>query len=149
MLKIKEKDSFIKICKVISWLDDKRWSDDNNYNFINFFREDLSNSEKILTHWICYITDRQMSFETVWDKGGYVFSELVYEYKGSKLLPQQILNTHYEKYKDNKRKERFRFKSSDNTTFASRYITDDYQNILNALKVKPTVGGNLLTGALG
>ena len=135
MLKVKDKDSFIKICKVISWLDDRRWNTEDNYNFINFFREDLPNSEKILTHWICYITDRQMPFEVVWDKGGYVFSELVYEYKRSKWLPQQILNAHYEKYKDNKSKERFRFKSSDNRTFASRYVTDDYQNILNALEV--------------
>ena len=135
MLKIKDEDSFIQICKVISWLDDRRWNTEDNYNFINFFREDLSNSEKILTHWICYITDRQMPFEAVWDKGGYVFSELAYEYKRSKLLPQQILNAHYEKYKDNKSKERFRFKSSDNRTFASRYITDDYQNILNTLEV--------------
>jgi len=135
LLKIKEKDSFIKICKVISWLDDRRWNTEDNYNFINFFREDLSSSEKILTHWICYITDRQMRFEAVWDKGGYVFSELVYEYKRSKLLPRQILNTHYEKYKDNKNKERFRFKSSDNRTFASRYITNDYHNILNTLEV--------------
>ena len=135
MLKIKDKNSFVEICKVISWLDGKRWSGDNNYNFINFSRDDLSNSEKILTHWICYITDRQMPFEAVWDKGGYVFSELVYEYKRSKWLPQQILNAHYEKYKDNKSKERFRFKSSNNTTFASRYVTDDYQNILNALEV--------------
>lgn len=134
MLKIKDKDSFIKICKVISWLDEKRWNDDNNYNFINFFRKDLSNSEKILTHWICYIADRQMPFEAVWDKGGYVFSELVYEYKRSKLLPQQIIEKYYENYSD-KDKKRFRFKSSDNGTFASRYITDDYQNILNTLEV--------------
>lgn len=135
MLKIKDKDSFIQIYKVISWLDDRRWDTEDNYNFINFFREDLSDYEKILTHWICYITDRQMRFEAVWDKGGYVFSELVYEYKRSKLLPRQILNTHYEKYKDNKSKERFRFKSSDNRTFASRYITNDYHNILNTLEV--------------
>ena len=135
MLKVKDKDSFVEICKVISWLDNKRWNTEDNYNFINFFRENLSNSEKILTHWICYITDRQMPFEAVWDKGGYVFSELVYEYERSKLLPQQILNAHYEKYKDNKSKERFRFTSSDNTTFASRYVTDDYQNILNTLEI--------------
>lgn len=134
MLKIKDKDSFIQICKVISWLDDRRWNIEDNYNFINFFREDLSNSEKILTHWICYITDRQMPFEIIWDKGGYVFSELVYEYKRSKLLPHQIIEKYYEKYSDNN-KIRFRFKSSDNTTFASRYITDDYQNILNTLEV--------------
>jgi len=133
--KVKDKDSFIKICKVISWLDNRRWNTEDNYNFINFFREDLSNSEKILTHWICYITDRQMPFEAVWDKGGYVFSELVYEYKRNKLLPLQILNEHYEEYKDKKSKERSRFKSSNNTTFASRYVTDDYQNILNTLEV--------------
>ena len=135
MLKVKDKDSFIKICKVISWLDDRRWNTKDNYNFINFFRENLSHSEKILTHWICYITDRQMPFEAVWEKGGYVFSELVDEYKRSKLLPQQILTARYEKFKDNKSKERFRFKASHNTTFASRYVTDDYQNILNTLKV--------------
>lgn len=125
MPKVKDKDSLIKICKVISWLDDKRWSDYNNYNFINFFREDLSNSEKILTHWVCYITDRQMPFEVVWDKGGYVFSELVYEYTRGKISPQKIIEKYYEEYLD-KDKKRFRFKSSNNTTFAFRYITDDY-----------------------
>ena len=134
MLKIKDKNSFIKICRVISWLDNRRWSNENNYNFINFFRDDLKNYEKILTHWICYITDRQMPFEVVWNKGGYVFSELIYEYERSKLLPQKIIEKHYEEYPD-KNKTRFRFKSSDNTTFASRYITDDYQNILNVLEV--------------
>ena len=134
MLKIKDKDSFIKICKVISWLDDRRWNTEDNYNFINFFRDDLTNCEKILTHWICYITDRQMPFEVVWDKGGYIFSELVYKYARSKLSSQQIIEKYYEKY-SNKDKERFRFKSSDNRTFASRYITDDYQNILNTLEV--------------
>jgi len=135
LLKIKDQNSFIKICKVISWLDNRRWNTEDNYNFVHFFRDDLTNCEKILTHWICYITDRQMPFEVVWDKGGYVFSELVYEYERSKLLPQQILNAYYEKYKDNKSKEKFRFKSSENTTFASRYVTDDYQNILNTLEI--------------
>jgi len=134
LLKIKDRDSFLKICNVISWLDDRRWNTEDNYNFINFFREDLSNSEKILTHWICYITDRQMPFEAVWDKGGYVFSELVYKYVRNKISPQQISENYYEKYTD-KDKERYRFKSSDNTIFASRYITDDYQNIINTLEV--------------
>ena len=134
LLKIKDKDSFIKTCKIISWLDGRRWNTEDNYNFINFFREDLSNCKKILTHWICYITDRQMPFEVVWDKGGYVFSELVYKYKRNEIPSQQIIEKYYEKYSD-KDKERFRFKSSDNTTFASRYITGDYQNILNTLEV--------------
>jgi len=133
---IKDETALIKIFKTISWLDDKRWNVENNYNFVNFSRDedDLTNCEKILTHWVCYITDRQMPFEIVWDKGGYVFSELIYEYsRDNKLSPEDILANHYEKYKDGQ-KEQFRFKS-DGVTFASRYVTDDYKNILQTLKV--------------
>ena len=134
-LKIKDETALIKIFKTISWLDYRRWNVGDNYNYVNFFKSDLTNCEKILTHWICYITDRQMPFEIVWDKGGYVFSELIYEYSRNGFPPQQILNKHYEKYKDNKEKERFRFKSTDNVYFASRYVTDDYQNILQTVEV--------------
>lgn len=134
-LEIKNRKDLIKIFKAISWLDSQRWDTGDNYNFINFFRNDLTNCEKILTHWICYITDRQMPFEIVWDKGGYVFSELVYEYSRDGISPQQILNNHYEKYIDKNGKELFRFKSKDGVTFASRYVTDDYQNILQTLEV--------------
>ena len=134
-LEIKNREDLIKIFKAISWLDSRRWNTEDNYNFVNFFRSDLTNYEKILTHWICYITDRQMPFEIVWDKGGHVFSELVYEYSRDGISPQQILNNHYEKYIDKKGKERFRFKSKDGVTFASRYVTDDCQNILQTLEV--------------
>lgn len=132
---IKDNDALIRIFKVISWLDYRRWSAESNYNFVNFSRNDLTSCEKILTHWVCYITDRQMPFERVWDKGGYVFSELVYEYSRRGLPPQWVLDEHYEKYQDEKGKDHFRFKSTDNVTFASRYVTDDYQNILQTLEV--------------
>ncbi|MDY6822012.1 MAG: hypothetical protein SVN78_10375 [Deferribacterota bacterium] len=69
-IEIKDEKALIKIFKTISWLDDIRWRTAGNYNFINYSRSNLTNCEKILTHWICYITDRQMSFEIVWDKGG-------------------------------------------------------------------------------
>ncbi|BDC36322.1 MAG: hypothetical protein EF806_01800 [Candidatus Methanoliparum thermophilum] len=133
-LKIKNETALIKIFKTISWLDYKRWNVVDNYNYVNFSKSDLTNCEKILTHWICYITDRQMPFEIVWDKGGYVFSELIYEYQRNGLPPNQILDNHYEEY-DDKGKKRFRFKSNNGITFASRYVTDDYQNILQTLEV--------------
>ncbi|MBC7333693.1 MAG: hypothetical protein H5T85_04425 [Actinobacteria bacterium] len=137
-IKIKNKDLLIRIFKTISWLDTRRWNIEDNYNFVNFFGDDLTNCEKILTHWICYIADRQMPFEIVWDKGGFVFSELVYEYSRNKdMSPDKILKEHYEKYQDkDKDKERFRFKSkTSDVTFASRYVTDDYQNILQTLEI--------------
>jgi len=67
---------------VVNFLDECRWDSENlnNYNLINYAHSDLSNDEKILTHWISYITDRQMKFEDVWDIGGFVFSDMVRHY---------------------------------------------------------------------
>jgi hypothetical protein len=135
MIEIKNKKAVIKVLKAISWLDSKRWDKEENYNFINFFREDLTNSEKIFTHWISYITDRQMPFEIVWDKGGYVFSEIVYEYSNNNYSPESLLNNHYEIYKDKNDFKKYRFKSTDNQYFASRYVSHDYQNILQTLEI--------------
>jgi len=132
---VKNAISAKNICAIISWLDNIRWCDENNYNFINFFRDNLTSSEKILTHWLCYITDRQMPFEIIWDKGGFVFSQLVHEYSSDRnLKPKDILDKHYESYLD-KGKRKFRFKDSKGTAFASRYITDDYENILQTLLI--------------
>jgi hypothetical protein len=132
-IEIKDKESLIKIFRTISWLDRWRFSNENNYNFLNFSSPNLTNCEKILTHWICYITDRQMPFEIVWDKGGYIFSDIVQEYSQSNSSPKILLDDHYEKYRD-KEKDKFRFRSK-NVTFASRYVTDDYQNMLQTLEV--------------
>lgn len=135
-LGIKDKAVLVKIFKTISWLDSRRWDTEYNYNFVNFFRNVLTNSEKILTHWICYITDRQLPFEIVWDRGGYVLSELVYNYSRKKLSLKEILNNHYKKRdKDSGGKERFCFESSNKVPFASRFITDDYQSISQTLGI--------------
>ncbi|MBC7076467.1 MAG: hypothetical protein H5T98_10500 [Syntrophomonadaceae bacterium] len=71
------------ILEAFSILDDIRWSDANNYNLINYCREDLTDDEKLLTHWLCYIMDRQMPFERIWAIGGYIISHLVHSYVSS------------------------------------------------------------------
>ncbi len=48
-VKIKNKNLLLKIFKTISWLDALRWNTENSYNFVNFFRNDLT-KKKILTH---------------------------------------------------------------------------------------------------
>ena len=74
------------VFKITSFIDQARWSRKSNYNQINFFRSDLSNDTRLLTHWLCYITDRQTAFERVWDVGGFIFSELVDTIKKEKDL---------------------------------------------------------------
>ncbi len=65
------------IFKIISFYDEVRWSSGVNYNLINYFKNTIDDDTKLLTHWLCYITDRQMPFERIWDIGGFVFSDLI------------------------------------------------------------------------
>ncbi len=140
-----------EIFKIISFYDDFRWEYSHNYNLINFFREDLEDDIKILTHWLCYITDRQMPFQRIWDIGGFVFSELIYEVKKQNSL--NLLNPEYEnsfvKKEDNGDKFVFisQSKSDDNqiiakyngilensrVKFKSRFFPSDYLAILYTL----------------
>ena len=69
--------------EVINFIDQYRWDAAcaNNYNFINYAHSDMSDDLKLLTHWISYITDRQMPFEQIWEVGGFVFSDMLKHYK--------------------------------------------------------------------
>jgi hypothetical protein len=51
-----------KIFKIISFYDEVRWSSTTNYNLINFYKKTLDDDEKLLTHWLCYISDRHIGF---------------------------------------------------------------------------------------
>jgi hypothetical protein len=137
VIKIKDKDKLIRIFKTISWLDKCRWKNKNNYNFINFSEEDLTNCEKIFTHWICYIMNRQMPFEIIWDKGGYVFSELVREYsRNIRKSPGEIINEYYGEYEENgKKKIGFRSLKNPKYNFSSRYHTTDKEHIFQTLEI--------------
>jgi len=144
-IKIPNKDLLIKIFKFISWLDKKKWCKENQQKekerILKNFAPDLTNSERILTHWLCYITDRQMPFMRVWEIGGLVFSELVQEYKRSKKSLEEIFKDYYEEYNEKNRKK-FRFiskrkkdKKGNPIVYASRFVTTDYQHIFQTLEV--------------
>lgn len=140
-----------KIFKIISFYDQMRWESESGSNLINFYKEDISSDSKLMTHWFCYVTDRQMPFQRIWDLGGFVFSEMVEHYKSKKSL--EILNPDNELsfIKANKDREGFRFLSqsiiADNqriletyidnreeqVEFISRFYSSDYFSILFTL----------------
>jgi len=122
-----------KIFKIMSFYDEFRWSDINNYNLINFFRNNLDNDTKILTHWLCYVVDRQMAFKIIWDVGGFVISELIAFTKMEKTLillnpsnPDSFLKREY-----NGDKYFFMSRSA-----ANEKIIEDYENYVQNGKVK-------------
>lgn len=152
------------IFKITYFFDSARWENIENYNLINFCPENLSNDSKILTHWLCYITDRQMPFKKVWDVGGFIFSQLVNKIKKSKdlglLNPDQTEKSFFirresysrkdqfeaqdsskflfvscEKVGENKRLPDYGFEQDTVPYFISRYYPSDYRSILSTFCV--------------
>lgn len=89
-VEIKESAKLAEIFQVFSWLDGVRWSYVSNYNLINYCADNLTPDEKLLTHWLCYVTDRQTGFERVWEVGGYVLSHLVRTYTRGDQDPKKV-----------------------------------------------------------
>jgi hypothetical protein len=82
-LQITEPEKMVKILETFAKLDEIRWNTFTNYNLVNYCRNDLSADEKLLTHYLSYIMDRQMPFQRIWDIGGYVISHLVRAFKSN------------------------------------------------------------------
>ncbi|MBC8525961.1 MAG: hypothetical protein H8D22_03670 [Candidatus Cloacimonetes bacterium] len=136
-----------KIFKIISFYDEVRWSSDSNYNLINFYKKNLDDDAKLLTHWLCYIADRQMAFERIWEVGGFVFSELADQFKKKRdlqLLNYKKPNSFIEKngkggynFKSNSEvnnnqilKKSYKYKETGIVKFTPRYYPSDYFSIL-------------------
>jgi len=123
-----------EVFKIISFYDDYRWEFSHNYNLINFFKKDLQSDIKILTHWICYITDRQMPFQRIWDIGGFVFSELIYEVKKQNSL--NLLNPEDENSFVKKEDDEDKYTFISKSTADNNSILIQYDGILENGKVK-------------
>ena len=136
-----------EIFRIISFYDKVRWNSISNYNLINFYKPDLDDDTKLLTHWLCYITDRQMAFERIWEVGGFVFSELVSNLKENiniELLEPNKANSFINgngkggyaftsKSKVNNNSillKSYGYKEENIVVFTPRYYPSDYYSIL-------------------
>jgi hypothetical protein len=141
------------------FIDKARWQKTATESLINYAPVELSDDEKILVHWLCYITDRQTAWERIWDVGGFILSQLVHDIKRKKSL--SILNPasqesyfksakEYPGYKlkekgylfrskipagHNQTLKEYGFATDEHPFFISRYYPADYKAILNTLKV--------------
>jgi len=136
-----------EIFKIISFYDKVRWNSISNYNLINFYKTNLDDDTKLLTHWLCYISDRQMAFERIWEVGGFVFSELVSNLKENRnieILKPNLINSFINgngnggyaftsKSKVNNNSillKSYEYKEDDIVKFTPRYYPSDYYSIL-------------------
>lgn len=138
--------------KVIEFLDAARWSGFNNYDCPNYSHAgELSAGQKLLTHFLGYITDRQTPFKSIFEIGDYVFSDLAFCYSAGEPA-DELLSPDGEKSffkRDNDGKWAFQsrtkagnnpvleyngFGQDDAVRFASRFISTDYVAVFCVLK---------------
>lgn len=136
---------------ITDFLDSARWDNASNYNLINYYNDDLSNDTKLLTHWLCYITDRQTPFKRIWDIGGFVFSELVETVTISSdinlLNPDKSDSFFIKKENDkytfrshsiagkNRRLSKYELDEAEKVDFISRFYPSDFVLILNTFYI--------------
>jgi len=134
------------ILETFSQLDDMRWGYTSNYTLINYCSDDLTPDEKLLTHWLCYITDRQMPYQRIWDVGGYVISHLVRSYTRDDYDDVwSLVDSYIRRKKDGKiylecslreqndRLERYGINSP--VQFSSKYMPEDITLIFRTLEI--------------
>lgn len=141
---MKSNDVISKLFAITDFIDKARWGSKENYNLINFYRDGLTSDVKILTHWLCYIADRQMAFERVWDVGGFVFSEMadqITDKKDWKLLnPQHVEKSFFIRRDDYHDKAKYDFDNGDNGKylFVSHQELKDNELLLEYEYIKGT-----------
>ena len=140
------KDTFA----ITNFIDKARWNSAENYSEINYANPDMRNWLKILTHYIAYVTDRQMPFQRIWNIGGYVFSKLVEEYSSTNQSVETLFSKYYSidenklSFKCNidntltpEQKEKLQLSDSgsDEVRFSSRFVTTDFCSIYYTLYI--------------
>ena len=137
------------IFAITNFIDQARWNSVENYSEINYANSNMHDSLKILTHYIAYVTDRQMPFQRIWNIGGFVFSKLVEEYSTSNQSIEELVTKYYSTDEN-----KFSFKCSideslpseqqeklqvdgrvSEVQFKSRFVTTDFCSIYYTLYI--------------
>lgn len=158
--------------QIMHFLDSARWQKSKAKFYPNFAYPNKNNpkplsfDEKLLTHWLLYITDRQMSFRQIWDKGGFVFSEIARTFMANKTIDhltdfatnftedgndgyrfQSKIDYRQVSGKQQKRLARYytnnELQSLGKIFFKSRFYTDDYVCMLHTLYALQGYDGSL------
>ncbi|MFO7957388.1 MAG: hypothetical protein R6X33_09835 [Candidatus Brocadiia bacterium] len=148
------------ILETFASLDEARWRSKPGRTLVNFCQDGLSSGEKLLVHWLAYITDRRTPFRRIWELGGYVLSHLVRAYVSASATNVRDVFDNYLRKADgrfllecqleepNQRLERYGVYEGP-VQFASRYMPEDAALIFRTLAVLDSVAGRSMGRFVG
>jgi len=76
------KDKLLAVWEIVRWLDEARWNEEETKHILipGTVFENLDEGQKIIVHWLAYVTDQQRPYQDVWMKGGPIFAEIINKY---------------------------------------------------------------------
>jgi len=134
-----------RFVKVVTWLDQARWRAAQDL-FSNPVYDSLDLDQKLLVHWLCYITNRQRPFRQVWDDGGFVFSVIVADYRRVIASPAPV-HEFLQRHQTAGKRELPAYHAEAGgreVSYAPRYGAD-HESIERTLDLLCDYGGNLST----
>jgi len=136
-MEIKDKQILLNFFQSICWLDEMLKKQDNWTPFFALRDSYSPPSQKILTHWLTYIMDRQMPTFKVWQDAALIISEIVEAYFNEKKKGVEEIFAEYKKGK-------YLISKKGQAKFSPRYYNIDYACLLKTLKALESYEKNLV-----
>ena len=86
-----DQSSVKKMLNLIRFLDEARWKSDN-YDIPNYADKNMPSEQKLLTHFLGYITNRRISYKLIFYKLDFIFSQLIKDYYSGSTADNLLLN---------------------------------------------------------
>lgn len=128
-------DSLNQKLEILHFINNARWNEENNYYMPGYHPlldklEQQKDEAKLLTHWLCYISDRQTPFRRIFKDGARAYSYIVYLFYTENKNVIDILNTCF-----NAKERKFKCKDDGKeVSFASRFMPADIVCIYKTLQ---------------
>ena len=84
-----------ELFEIVSEFDKARFSQKISETLVNYpdeIKDVMTEDEKLLTHYLCYVTDRGAKYQRIWDVGGYIFSQIAHEFCSKKTSSIDLLD---------------------------------------------------------
>ena len=135
----------VSLARVVSWLDSARWTGRQPDNPALRVVEGAKAGDRVLAHWLAYVTNRMRRWEDVWRDGVLIFSRVARDYGVGRPEPSAIddfLQSYRAPAASGKKMRGWRLPEEEGPAYSARYPADD-TSICRTLRLLAHLGWSL------